>query len=132
MKTKNTKRTGASPQTERPEPAIPSAGSPLPKTAKVGKDKKAPTASAKSKEPAGKKMSALDAAAQILAGSKEPLTCPELIEKMQAEGLWTTTSGKTPVATLNASLHRELKLKGDASRFAKAERGKFKFATTPK
>lgn len=48
---------------------------------------------------------------------------------MQGEGLWQTTNGKTPVATLNASLHRELKVKGAASRFAKAGRGKFKLAT---
>ena len=87
---------------------------------------------AKPKAEKTKKTSALDAAAQILAASQEALTCKGLIEKMQAEGLWVSTNGKTPDATLNAALHREIKVKGEASRFAKADRGKFKLAPTAK
>jgi hypothetical protein len=134
MKTKNTKNTKntKTPKTEPTETSVDTTPELTPEEPKVtpptkgGKSKKALAASPKPKAAAGKKMSALDAAAQVLAGSKGPLSCPEWIAQMQAEGLWQTTNGKTPVATLNASLHRELKLKGNASRFAKAERGKFK------
>jgi hypothetical protein len=41
----------------------------------------------------------LDAAAQVLAGSKEPLHCKALIEAMAKKGLWTGPGGKTPHAT---------------------------------
>jgi hypothetical protein len=138
MKTKNAKKTAKTPKTEPTETSVETTPEPTPAEpkgttpTKGGKSKKASAASPKPKAAGVKKFSALDATAQILAGSKEPLTCKELVERMQAEGLWQTTNGKTPVATLNASLHRELKLKGDASRFAKAGRGKFKLATTPK
>jgi hypothetical protein len=139
MKTKNAQKNVNTPKTEstpppvettspEPTPVEPKATTP----SKGGKTKRLLDASPKSKATAVQKLSALDAAAQVLARSKGPLTCPELIDQMQAEGLWQTTNGKTPVATLNASLHRELKLKGDASRFAKAGRGKFTLATTPK
>jgi len=43
--------------------------------------------------------------------------------------LWTPRDGKTPANTLYAAISREIKLKGDASRFAKAERGKFALAS---
>jgi hypothetical protein len=138
MKTKNAKKNVNTPKTEstlppvetappEPTPVEPKATTP----SKGGKIKRLLDASPKSKATAVQKLSALDAAAQVLATSKGPLTCKELIERMQAEGLWTTTSGKTPDATLNASLHREIQLKGSASRFAKAERGKFRLAAAP-
>jgi hypothetical protein len=99
------------------------------KNRKQKKDAKAPAnPGAKNDE----RTSALDAAQRVLAASREPLTCKELIEKMQAQGLWQTTRGKTPEATLSASLHREIKLKGGASRFAKAARGKFTLSASPK
>jgi len=46
------------------------------------------------------KLSALDAAARVLAEAKEPLSCPELIEQMAAKGYWTSPAGKTPASTL--------------------------------
>jgi HB1, ASXL, restriction endonuclease HTH domain len=77
------------------------------------------------KEAKDKKLSAIDAAAQVLASSKEPLTAKEMIEAMAAKGLWTSPGGKTPWATLYSALIREIALKGKDSRFVKAERGKF-------
>jgi hypothetical protein len=70
-------------------------------------------------------MSALDAAAQVLAKSNESLSCQQLIEAMTQQGLWSSSKGKTPANTLNAAIHKEIATKGDASRFVKAERGKF-------
>ena len=77
--------------------------------------------------PAGSpaKLSALEAAAQVLSERKQAMTCPELIAAMAAQGYWTSPAGKTPPATLHAALTREIKLKKDRSRFRKTERGKF-------
>lgn len=77
------------------------------------------------KEPKAKKFGALDAAAQVLAFTTNPLTCKQLIETMAAQGLWTSPGGKTPSATLYAAIIREIKTKGDKSRFVRAEAGKF-------
>jgi hypothetical protein len=46
---------------------------------------------------------------------------------MLAKGLW-KTKGKTPEATLYAAILREIQKKGEASRFAKADRGMFALA----
>lgn len=78
---------------------------------------------------APKKLSAIDAAARILAESGEPLNCQQMIEQIAAKGYWTSPGGKTPAATLYSSIIREIKLKGSASRFVKTERGKFAPAT---
>jgi hypothetical protein len=43
---------------------------------------------------------------------------------MIAQGLW-TTSGKTPSATIYASIIREIAAKGEQSRFKKTDRGLF-------
>ena len=74
-----------------------------------------------------KRPSGLDAAAQVLAKAKEPLNCKEMVERMLAEGLW-RTGGKTPAATIYSAILREISGKGEASRFVKAERGKFTLA----
>ena len=79
----------------------------------------------KAKEPKGKKMSAIDAAAQVLAGSKEPMNAKEMIEAMAAKALWTSPGGKTPHATLYSAIIREISAKGKEARFVKKERGKF-------
>ena len=71
------------------------------------------------------KMSALDAAAKVLADSGEPMTTKELIEKMAAKGLWSSPNGKTPDRTLYSALAREISAKGKESRFKKGERGTF-------
>jgi hypothetical protein len=81
---------------------------------------------AKSKKPkAEKKPSALDAAAKVLADNKDPMTTKELVEAMSAKGLWKSPEGKTPDRTLYSAMAREILKKGKASRFRKAEKGKF-------
>jgi hypothetical protein len=97
-------------------------------TKKPATKKASATKPAKAKAPKAdkpKRVSALDAAAQVLGSSKEPMNCQELIEAMAAKGLWTSPNGKTPHATLYAAICREIKVKGAESRFKKADRGKF-------
>jgi hypothetical protein len=72
-----------------------------------------------------KKRSALDAAAQVLAGAGAPMNSQELIEAMAAQGLWSSPAGKTPASTLYSALLRELQTKGEQARFVKVDRGKF-------
>lgn len=74
-----------------------------------------------------KKLSAIDAAAQLLATATEPMSCQQLIEAMATQGLWTSPGGATPAATLYSALVREISTKGKQSRFKKKERGKFVF-----
>ena len=101
---------------------------------KATKSAKAPKASpakqAKSKPAAGgeskvKKLSAIDAAAKVLAGAKEPMNAKQMIETMAAKDLWTSPGGKTPHATLYSAILREINEKGKEARFVKTERGKF-------
>ncbi len=85
--------------------------------------KPAPKASAK---PAAKRLSALDAAAQVLQGlpvkeAKSGLSSQDLIDRMTAAGLWTSPGGQTPAATLYAAMIREIASKGGASRFVRLE-----------
>ncbi len=79
----------------------------------------------KANPPKEKKVSAIDAAAQVLAASKEPMNAKEMIEAMTAKSLWTSPGGKTPHATLYSAIIREIALKGKEARFVKTERGKF-------
>lgn len=72
-----------------------------------------------------RKMSALEAAAMVLAESEEPLTAKGMIEAMGAKGNWTSPGGQTPHATLYAAIIREIHVKGSQSRFRKADRGLF-------
>ncbi len=67
----------------------------------------------------------IKAALQVLQDRKVAMTCPELIDVMATEGLWTSPGGKTPSAALYAALARSIKDLGKASPFRKAERGKF-------
>ncbi|MFO0836112.1 MAG: winged helix-turn-helix domain-containing protein [Phycisphaerales bacterium] len=76
-----------------------------------------------------KRVSALDAAAQVLARSEVPMRAKELIAAMEKSGLWHSPSGRTPHATLYAAMIREIAARGDKSRFKKLERGVF-VATT--
>jgi hypothetical protein len=81
---------------------------------------------AKSKKPkAEKKPSALDAAATLLAEAKAPMATKELVEAMAAKNLWKSPDGKTPDRTLYSAIAREILKKGKASRFKKAEKGRF-------
>mgnify|MGYP000997464826 CR=1 FL=1 len=51
-----------------------------------------------------------------------PPTTPDVDVKVAAA----EAEGKTPASTVYAAILREIQKKGDASRFVKAERGKFK------
>ena len=73
------------------------------------------------------KTSGLDAAAKVLAEADGPLSCKQMVEAMFEKGYW-KSSGKTPAATIYSSILREIQKKGDASRFRKAERGRFALA----
>ncbi|MBX3316468.1 MAG: winged helix-turn-helix domain-containing protein [Phycisphaeraceae bacterium] len=98
------------------------------KVAKEAKDAKTPAA--KPAKPAkAKRISALDAAAKVLAESDRPLRAIDMIEVMHAKGLWTSPGGKTPEATLYAAITREIAAKGTDARFKKVDRGMF--ASTP-
>lgn len=101
--------------------------------AKASKSAPAATAPGPANEKAGtttataaapKRMSGLDAAAKVLAESKEPLGCGEIFDRILKRKLW-ATNGKTPAATLSAAILREVKAKGKESRFRKAGRGLF-------
>lgn len=82
-------------------------------------------ASATAKKPkADGKMSAIDAAAKVLAESGEPMTTREMIEAMATKGYWTSPAGATPDRTLFSALLREINTKGKDARFVKTERGK--------
>ena len=101
---------GEPPQTPEPAPAKPQRR----RKAKIAKD-----------ERPEKKLSALDAAARVLAEAGQAMTCQEMIERMAAKGYWTSPGGKTPHATLYAAILREIQVKGSGTRFQKTERGKF-------
>jgi hypothetical protein len=73
----------------------------------------------------GKRRTALDAAARVLAESGQAMSCGALIAAMAAKGYWTSPAGKTPSSTLYAAIAREIKTKGGEARFRKTERGKF-------
>ena len=87
---------------------------PTPKGKKKGKkDSKPP------------KMSALNAAAKVLADAGTPMNCQEMIDAMAKAKVWTSPNGQTPAATLYSAILREIKTKGKDARFKKTERGKF-------
>src|SRR4051794_31770663 len=89
--------------------------------AKSAKAKGAKKASAKTTPTGEKRLSALDAAALVLAKAPQPMSCPELIEAMAAQGLWTSPGGKTPAATLYSAILREITRMGAEARFKKTE-----------
>jgi hypothetical protein len=68
------------------------------KTIKTGAKKAAKTriAKARSTPTAGRKMSALDAAAKVLAEKGEAMSCPELIGVMAAKGYWSSPRWEDP------------------------------------
>lgn len=80
-------------------------------------------------EPKPKKLSALDAAAKVLATTGESMTTKAMIEAMTERGLWTSPGGKTPQATLYAAILREVATKGTKARFRKTAPGHFAFNT---
>ena len=53
------------------------------------------------------------------------MRCKHIVELAVDRGLWQPGTGKTPANTLYAAILREIRTKGDESRFVKVERGKF-------
>jgi hypothetical protein len=104
---------------------------PEPAASKDLKDAKAKVAGTKSKKASGekkpKRVSALDAAAQVLKSAGRPMRAQELITAMAEQNLWKSPGGKTPHATLYAAMLREGRDKGKAARFTKVDRGQFAF-----
>lgn len=78
----------------------------------------------------GEAMSLLDAAAHLLSlDTCAPMRCKDIVDLAIQRGLWAPRNGgKTPANSLHAAIQREIKTKDTASRFVKAERGKFGLA----
>ena len=76
-----------------------------------------------------KKLSLLNAAAQVLATCRTPMNCKEMIAKAVEMGLWTPTGAKTPEQTLYSGIFREIK-STEEPRFKKSEsrKGSFEYA----
>jgi ethanolamine utilization cobalamin adenosyltransferase len=97
--------------------------------AKAANDTKTKTAAkseAKVGEKPSPKLSLLNAAAAVLENSDEPLTVRRMIDSAKEKGLWEPGQGKTPEQTLYSAIVREIKVKGENSRFKKTDaRGLF-------
>ena len=91
-----------------------------------GRPKKTRKKSAQAKaEAKAKNLSALDAAAQVLAETGQPMSCKEMIEAMAQKRYWSSPGGKTPASTLYSGILKEITTKGKESRFKKTDRGSF-------
>lgn len=108
--------------------AAPKKAAPAKSAKKVAPAKAAEPKAKQSPPKADGKLSALDAAAKVLAESGEPLTSKAMIDAMATKGYWTSPGGKTPQATLYAAILREIQKKGAEARFQKTERGHFTIA----
>lgn len=106
-----------------PKPTKPAATR-KPKPAATRNDQET-TAPKPPKPPTEGKMSAIDAAEKVLGEEGRPLTAKQLVDIMAAKGYWSSPGGKTPHATLNSAIMREINTKGDDSRFAKHPEGGF-------
>lgn len=78
------------------------------------------------RKPTGE-MSQIDAAATVLKDASEPLACKDMVRGMMERKLW-KGAGRTPEATLSASIQREISRKGAEARFRKVSRGLFEYA----
>ncbi len=77
------------------------------------------------------KHSLLDAAEIVLKTCpRQPLSAKAIIKLAAEDGIWKPGAGKTPANTLHASINKEIKVKGDASRFRRSSevRGAFLLA----
>jgi hypothetical protein len=97
-------------------------------SAKSGKTPRKTKAAERAQAGGQPKLSALAAAARVLAETGQAMTCKELIAAMATRGYWSSPAGKTPEATLYAALTREIKVKKDQARFRKSGRGTFSLA----
>ncbi len=99
------------------------------KTKSVAKGASAKDKASKTKGDATpKKLSAIDAAAKVLAEAGQPMTTRQMIEAMAAKGYWSSPNGQTPAATLYSAILRQIKTKGKGCRFLKTDRGHFALA----
>ena len=122
MVTKKDSRKQTSSSKRRPAERKKTGAPRSPRTVDVGASAKKP---AKAGQPAKEhKLSALGAAAQVLAEADGPLSAGEIVKRMLERGLW-RTKGKTPQATLYSALLRRIRRDGEASPFRKVERGRF-------
>lgn len=94
-------------------PVIPTEPTKKPRTKKEPKPK------------APKRISLIDAAAQILVETGATMKVTEIYAAVETSGLWTPGAGKTPKATLAAGIIREIAQKGDGARFKKVDRGAY-------
>ena len=78
--------------------------------------------------PAPAKMSLMKAAIAVLERSEEAMNTKQIVDAAKSAGLWSPGSGKTPEQTLYSAIVREIKAKGEASRFKLVARGHFKLA----
>ena len=76
-----------------------------------------------------KPLSLIKAAICVLQSCERPMGCKEIVTKAMDAKIWEPRNGGlTPANTLSAAIRREIKIKGDASRFTMPERGKFELA----
>ena len=73
---------------------------------------------------APRRTSGLDAAVMVLREAGTPLNCGEMTKRMLEKGLW-QTKGRTPSATIYASILMDIQKRGESSRFRKTDRGMF-------
>ena len=92
--------------------------------AAAGNSKRKPK-KAKTPKASDGRLSQLDAAVKVLGELGQPMSTKDMVETMGAKGYWSSPGGRTPEATLYSAILRELKNKGDESRFKKTERGRF-------
>lgn len=118
---KSTKKSGSGSTEKARQAAIAEIQTRLTKPGKSGAPKGGKAGSSAKPQ----RVSALAAAARVLAESDKPMRCQELIEAMQKRDLWESPKGKTPQATLSAAILREITTKSSDSRFKKVERGLF-------
>ena len=98
-----------------------------PKAKAEPKAKPAPAPKAEDVIPAKeKKLSLLSAALEVLKSDSAALNTRQMVAAAKERGLWTPGAGKTPEQTLYSAIMREIKAKGDASRFVKDASGHFK------
>ena len=109
---------GAAPSAKAATAAAPAKRAATPKAAAAPSPKAVPQ----------KGLGLLSAAAAVLERAGEAMSVKAMIEGAKAAGLWTPGAGKTPEQTLYSAIIREIKDKGDASRFRKEGRGRFAFA----
>jgi hypothetical protein len=93
----------SAPQTPPTESATPQPAQPEPDSPAI-RPASEPTTSAKTqrapKQAKPTKLSALDAAARVLAEAGQAMTTSAMIQAMAAKGYWTSPGGQTPAATL--------------------------------